>query len=142
MPSDDHPISWRTALAGAVLSCGLLPAQAQPIGTREEVTTIRPLLIAAIQQGRAVGVLGAGVAQGMAEVFRSRKPIEVDVERTAWLKEPGCARLKVTTRQAAVVAPVGKDPKSVTSDQQLVYAISYCESGTFPNEPLAMASDR
>jgi len=129
-------------LAGAALASGPSTAQAQSKASRDEVTTLRPLLIAAIQQGRAFGVLGAGVAEGMAEVFRSRQPIEIDVERTAWLKEPGCARLKVTTRQAAVVAPVGKDPKSATRDQQLVYAISYCESGTFPNEPLALANGR
>lgn len=134
---------WSAALAAAVVMAGWLPpALAQQPGAREEVSSVRPLLIAAVQQGRAAGVLGAGVAQGMAEVFRSQKPIEVDVERSAWLKESGCARLKVTTRQAAVVAPIGKDPKSVTRDQQLVYAISYCESGTFPNEPLALANGR
>jgi len=140
--SDRLRPTWRSGLAGAVLAIGLSPAHAQSQAAREEVSTLRPLLIAAIQQGRAFGVLGAGVAEGMAEVFRSRQPIEIDVERTAWLKEPGCARLKVTTRQAAVVAPVGKDPKSATRDQQLVYAISYCESGTFPNEPLALANGR
>jgi len=44
------------------------------------------------------------------------------------LPQPGCSRLEVTTRQLAV-SENGK-----REDKELVYQVSYCRDGTFPEK--------
>lgn len=161
-------LASRLILCLALSLGGLAQAQWPGPAAREEVTSLKPLLIRAIEQGRAAGVMVGPVAEGMARVFVSTAPIEVDVERLAWLQESGCARLQVSTNQAAVVMPepptaVGvptpsPTPRQAAPDspqltglppgqrpaqrlpqpQALRYALSYCQSGTFPEQALAL----
>src|SRR5439155_14535025 len=70
---------------------------------RQAVTTVRPLLVTAIDQGEAHGVLVGQAAQYVAQTFKSAAPIEIDVKTVQALGEPGCKRLGVTTSQNGVV---------------------------------------
>lgn len=97
-------------------------AEAQP-SARTPVPDIKPLLLRAIEQGSAQGVL-VGVATAYTQrKFGSNAPIEIDVRRLQTLPKRGCARLEVTTRQKDVVERGRKD------DRELVYQVSYCRDG-------------
>lgn len=93
------------------------------------VTDLKPLLIAAIAQGQAHGILeGAGAAY-VQRRFETTNPIEITVRRLSTLPQAGCARLEVTTRQQGVLINTKRN------DQALTYALSYCRDGTFPEKP-------
>lgn len=95
---------------------------------RVPVTTLRPLLVAALAHGTAHGTLVGEVVPFMTQHFGSAAPIEIDVRTLHPLPQPGCQRLEVTTTQRAVI-----DPKSARAqDAKLVYQISYCRNGDFP----------
>ena len=55
-------------------------------------------------------------------------PVEIDVRRLRALPQAGCSRLEVTTRQRAVLVDGQR------RDQQLVYQLSFCADGRFPEE--------
>ena len=90
---------------------------------RTPVPDVKPLLLRAIEQGSAQGVLVGVAAAYTQRKFGSTAPIEVDVRRLQALPKPGCARLEVTTRQKDVVERGQKD------DGELVYQVSYCRDG-------------
>ena len=117
----------RTLLvAGWTLTATLVWAAAP--SERVPVTTLRPLLIAAIAHGTARGTLVGDAAPFMTQHFGSAAPIEIDVRTLHPLPQPGCQRLEVTTTQRAVI-----DPKTAgAQDAKLVYQISYCGNGDFP----------
>lgn len=95
---------------------------------RVPVTTLRPLLLAALAQGTAHGVLVGDAVPFMMQHFGSAAPIEIDVRTLHPLPQSGCQRLEVTTRQRAVL-----DPRTArTQDATLTYQISYCRHGDFP----------
>ena len=60
--------------------------------------------------------------------FDTTSPIEIDVRRLRALPQAGCGRLEVTTRQRAVLVAGQRQ------DQELVYQLSYCADGRFPEE--------
>ena len=95
-------------------------------GERTAVTSIKPLLIAALKHGSARGVIAGAPAAYVRQRFDTEAPIEVDVKRVHALPKPGCSRLEIITRQLAV-SENGK-----REDKELVYQVSYCWDGTFP----------
>lgn len=101
--------------------------EAQP-SARMQVPDIKPLLLRAIEQGSAQGVLVGVAAAYTQRKFGSTSPIEIDVRRLQALPKPGCARLEVTTRQKDVVERGQKD------DRDLVYQVSYCRDGSVPDK--------
>jgi hypothetical protein len=113
----------------SVLTCLALAqsASAQPL-TRTEVTEIKPLLLRAIDQGAAHGVLVGESATYLRQKFDARTPIEIDVQALYPLPQPGCSRLEVKTRQKDVLE------KTQRSDKELVYQVSYCRDGRFPDK--------
>jgi len=130
------PNTKRTPLSCiyAVAFCALAPAYATTV--RTPVSTIKPLLLEALANGEAHGVL-VGKAQAVSKLnFQTDAPIEVDVKRVASHPQPGCARLAVTTRQADVVLPAQNGmPPSQPRAMQMRYRIDYCNldgDGSFP----------
>jgi hypothetical protein len=107
---------------GSALAWATAPSE------RVAVTTLRPLLMAALAHGAAHGTLVGEAAPFMTQHFGSAAPIEIDVRALHPLPQPGCQRLEVTTTQRAVI-----DPKTAgVQDAKLVYQISYCDNGNFP----------
>ena len=101
------------------------PAENTP---RQAVSDLKPLLARAAAEGSARGTLTGASAQAIARRFQTDAPIEIDVRRLQQLPQPGCGRLEVTTRQRDVTQS-GK-----RGDQAMVYQISYCADGRFPEE--------
>lgn len=95
---------------------------------RQAVTDLKPLLARAAAEGSARGTLTGPGAQAIARRFQTDAPIEIDVRRLQRLPQPGCGRLEVTTRQRDV------NRNGKRGDQEMVYQISYCADGRFPEE--------
>ena len=115
-------------LAGTLASLALEQSVvAQPFA-RIEVSEIKPLLIRAIERGSAHGVLVGEAATYLRQKFGSSAPIEIDVRSLHTLPQPGCSRLEVTTRQRDVLE------KTKRGDKELVYQVSYCRDGRFPDK--------
>ncbi len=110
-----------TALACAHHAAG------EPV-TRTPISGIKPLLIRAIEQGVAHGVLVGDAATYIRQKFDANTPIEIDVRTLHTLPQPGCNRLEVTTRQQDVLQHTQR------SDQALTYQVSYCRDGRFPDK--------
>jgi hypothetical protein len=128
-----HPTHHRTRTlllaAGALtLACGSAQLTAAAAIERIEVSEIKPLLRRAAEQGVAYGVLvGTGAAYAQRR-FDTTSPIEIDVRRLRALPQAGCGRLEVTTHQRGVLADGERQ------DQELVYQLSFCADGQFPQE--------
>jgi hypothetical protein len=115
-------------MAAVAIACGTVqPAVAAAI-ERIAVSEIKPLLMRAAEQGVAYGVLGGTAAAYVQRRFDTTSPIEIDVRRLRALPQAGCGRLEVTTRQRAVLVAGQRQ------DQELVYQLSYCADGRFPEE--------
>ena len=138
-------------LGGVVLTLQLItltamPGQASAVD-RVEVSSVRPLFIAAIENGESHGIVTGESAQFMANMFKTREPMEVYVKAVRDLPESGCKRLEVTTMQRGVYPDerglklMTEDERRVTKngtvpqDIKFVYQISYCRGGRFPNKP-------
>ena len=96
---------------------------------RAPVTSIKPLLLAAIDHGEAHGTLVGEAAGFMRQRFKSSEAIEIDVKTLAILNEPGCKRLEVTTRQEGVAEAPNQQP----ARKAFIYQVSYCRDGRFPD---------
>ncbi len=118
----------RIFLAGTVVSLVLAHGAAGEPFARIQVTEIKPLLIQAIDQGSAHGVLVGEAATYVRQKFDSSNPIEIDVRSLHALPEAGCSRLEVTTRQKDVLEKTKRD------DKELIYQVSYCHDGRFPDK--------
>ena len=118
------PLFLTATLAVLVLAHG---AEGAPLA-RIQVTEIKPLLIRAIEQGSAHGVLVGEAATYLRQKFDSSTPIEIDVRSLHALPQPGCSRLEVTTRQKDVLEKAKRD------DKELIYQVSYCRDGRFPDK--------
>jgi hypothetical protein len=97
-------------------------------GDRLAVPDIKPLLRAAIERGTARGVIVGESTKYIRQRFNTLAPIEVEVKSLHPLPKPGCHRLEVTTRQQAVLENGKRE------DKELVYQVSYCRDGTFPEK--------
>ena len=92
------------------------------------VQDIKPLLKGAIERGTARGVIVGEPATYIRQRFDTPAPIEVDVRSVHPLPQPGCHRLEVTTRQQSVLENGKRE------DKELVYQVSYCRDGSFPEK--------
>ncbi len=115
-------------LIGTFLSLVLIQStSANPIA-RIQVSDIKPLLIRAIDQGSAQGVLVGEAATYVRQKFEATAPIEINVRTLYALPQAGCSRLEVTTRQKDVLE------KAQRGDKELTYQVSYCRDGRFPEK--------
>ena len=115
-------------LIGTFLSLVLIQSTSANPSARIQVSDIKPLLIRAIDQGSAQGVLVGEAATYVRQKFESTAPIEIDVRTLYALPQPGCSRLEVTTRQKDVLE------KAKRGDKELVYQVSYCRDARFPEK--------
>jgi hypothetical protein len=113
----------RSLLAAVVALIATMLAQNIAAQSRIQVSELKPLLIRALENGSAQGVLVGIGANYMRQRFDTNLPIEVDVRVLNALPEAGCSRLEVTTRQKNVLE------NSRRSNKDLTYQISYCRDG-------------
>ena len=99
---------------------------------RQAVTTVKPLLVTALDQGEAHGVLVGQAAQYIAQTFKSVAPIEIDVKTVQALGEPGCKRLAVTTSQDGVVDFNRERRDTKPARMAFTYQLNYCRDGRTP----------
>lgn len=78
-------------------------------------------------EGQASGILGGAVATQLREMG-IKQPVEVTVNRLYRLREPGCARLRVSFDQRNVTLPGETEPK----DRHAEFAMNRCEGGRPP----------
>ena len=128
-----HPTTRKTrvlpiAVAAVAIACSTVQPTVAAAIERIAVSEIKPLLMRAAEQGVAYGVLGGTGAAYVQRRFDTTSPIEIDVRRLRALPQAGCGRLEVTTRQRAVLVAGQRQ------DQELVYQLSYCADGRFPEE--------
>lgn len=112
---------------GLVITGAGVSSLAQPVD-RLPITDIKPLLKGAIEHGTARGVMAGQAAAYMRERFDTAAPIEVDVKSLHALPQAGCSRLEVTTRH------LGVSENGKREDKALVYQVSYCRDGRFPEK--------
>ena len=128
-----HPTTRKTrvlpiAVAAVAIACSTVQPTVAAAIERIAVSEIKSLLMRAAEQGTAYGVLGGTGAAYVQRRFDTTSPIEIDVRRLRALPQAGCGRLEVTTRQRAVLVAGQRQ------DQELVYQLSYCADGRFPEE--------
>lgn len=78
-------------------------------------------------EGQASGTLGGAVATRL-RGMGIKQPVEVTVNRLYRLREPGCARLRVSFDQRNVTLPGETAPK----DRHAEFAMNRCEGGRPP----------
>jgi hypothetical protein len=122
----NFPQAMPLAISALAIACGA--AQPSAAAERTTVSEIKPLLMRAAEQGVAYGVLGSTGADYLQRKFDTTSPVEIDVRRLRALPQAGCSRLEVTTRQRAVLVDGQRQ------DQALVYQLSFCADGRFPQE--------
>ncbi len=128
-----------SAISGVAFAAELLD--------RVEVGSIRPLLIVAIENGEAHGILVGENVQTVQNLFRTKEPMLVDVKSIRSLPESGCKRLQVTTTLKGAL-PDERGLKVMTQEErirtkngtipqdiQFAYQISFCRNGKFPKPP-------
>ncbi len=118
----------QVAMAAVAIACGTVQPAVAAAVERTTVSEIKPLLMRAAEQGVAYGVLGGTGADYLQRRFDTTSPVEIDVRRLRALPQAGCSRLEVTTRQRAVLVDGQRQ------DQVLVYQLSFCADGRFPQE--------
>jgi hypothetical protein len=120
--------------ARLVITVAAAVALAAPVYAldRQVVTSVKPLLVAAIDQGEAHGVLTGPAARYIAQTFRSRAPIEIDVKAVHDLPEPGCKRLAVTTAQDGVMDFNRGKRAAKPSREAFTYKLNFCRDGRMP----------
>ena len=123
-------IMTRSQLAAIALLA--LTASSVAAVDRQAVTTVTPLLVTAIDQGEAHGVLVGQAAQYIAQTFKSTAPIEIDVRTVRALGEPGCKRLAVTTSQEGVVDFNREKRDTKPARLAFTYQFNYCRDGRTP----------
>lgn len=99
---------------------------------RQAVSTVKPLLAMAIDQGEAHGVLVGQAAQYITQTFRSTAPIEIDVKTVRTLGEPGCKRLAVTTSQEGVIDFNREKRDTKPARTAFTHQLNYCRDGRTP----------
>ena len=116
----------------AAIALLALAASTADAADRQAVTTVKPLLVTAIDQGEARGVLVGQAAQYIAQTFKSTAPIEIDVKTVQALGEPGCKRLAVTTSQDGVVDFNREKRDTQPARNSFTYQFNYCRDGRTP----------
>jgi len=88
---------------------------------------LAPLMEQARIEGQVSTILAGEVAARMREQG-IEQPVRVSVQRLHWLKDPGCARLKVSFDQSQVMLPNETMPR----DRHAEFALNWCEGGRPP----------
>jgi hypothetical protein len=88
---------------------------------------LAPLLERARIEGQASTILSGEVAERLRE-RGIEQPLEVRIHRLHRLKDPGCARLKVSFDQRRVILPNEAAPR----DRHAEFALNWCEAGRPP----------
>ncbi len=88
---------------------------------------LAPLLERARIEGKVTTVLSGEVAARLRERGIAQ-PVEVRVHRLHRLKDPGCARLKVSFDQRQLILPNETAPR----DRHAEFALNWCEGGRPP----------
>ncbi|HRH79590.1 MAG TPA: hypothetical protein PLW81_00925 [Thiobacillaceae bacterium] len=88
---------------------------------------LAPLMERARIEGTASTVLVGEVAARMREQG-IEQPVRVSVQRLHWLKDPGCARLKVSFDQHQVIPP----HETIPRDRHAEFTLNWCEGGRPP----------
>lgn len=94
--------------------------------TRIPVTSVKPLLLDALEKGEAHGTLTGRAAEAVRRRFKTESPIDIDVIRTQPVDSAGCSRFEILTRQSQV------EESDKPADLALRYQVSYCRDGRFP----------
>jgi len=115
-------------LVGTLASLVLIQSASAIPAARIQVSDIKPLLIRAIDQGSAHGVLVGDASTYVRQKFDAKESIKIDVRTLHTLPQPDCSRLEVTTRQQDVLQHTQR------SDQAVTYLVSYCRDGRFPDK--------
>ena len=87
------------------------------------ITEIAPLLNQAVRTGHARAVLDGVGARHLQARFGTTAPVVVEVRSLHRLPQPGCSRLQVHTRQAAVLEA------GTRRDAELTYSLDHCAQG-------------
>lgn len=134
----------RWASSCALLATVSVVAASAAAEDRVEVGSIRPLLLAAIANGEAHGVLNNDHVVEALKLFRTSEPPLIDIRKVRDLPEAGCKRLEVTTTlrkaypDARGMALMTTEEKvrtrngTIPQDVSFAYQISYCANGKFP----------
>lgn len=134
----------RTVLRVAVILTAM--ASSAWADERQEVTSIRPLLLEAIDKGKAHGAYVGPGQQLMQTLFRTTEPMQIDVRRIMDLPTPGCNRLEVATTQRgvhpddhALKLMTQKDREETENgtksrDVSFKYQINFCRDGSVPKK--------
>jgi hypothetical protein len=117
-----------TALLAALLLLAAGHGVAAGAAARIEVSELKPLLLRAIEQGTAHGILVGVGADDLRRRFEATDPIEIDVRAMHTLPQAGCSRLEVVTHQRDVLEGDKR------SSQSLTYQLSFCRDGRFPDK--------
>jgi len=121
----------KTAMAVVSLLMPVAPL-AFADAARVQVDNLKPLLVAAIDSpaGMARGELSGKMGAAMMRLFRTDRPVLVDVSTQYRFKQAGCSRLTVRLSQAGVVLKDAARPKDMVAD----IGINYCRDGSPPEE--------
>jgi hypothetical protein len=117
-----------TALLATLLFLAAAHGVAAEPAARIEVSELKPLLLRAIEQGSAHGILTGAGADYVRRRFEATAPIKIDVRALHALPQPGCSRLEVVTRQRDVLEEGNR------RDQSLTYQMSFCRDGRAPDK--------
>jgi hypothetical protein len=117
-----------TALVGLLAIVAVAQSVVAEPAARMPVSELKPLLVRALEQGAAHGVLTGAGADYMRRRFDAAAPIEIDVRTLHALPQSGCSRLEVVTRQRDTLEE-GK-----RGDKALTYQLSFCRDGRFPEK--------
>ena len=115
-------------LLGSLASLALPGSAAAQSTNRIPVTEMRPLLLRAVEQGSAHGLLAGVATDYMRRRFDATAPIEIDVRTLHPLPQAGCSRLEVTTHQRDVLE------QGTRTDKALTYQVSFCRDGRLPEK--------
>ena len=110
-------------LLGLLASLALAETSLAQPTNRIPVTEMRPLLLRAVEQGSAHGLLAGVATDYMRRRFDATAPIEIDVRTLHPLPQAGCSRLEVTTYQQGVLEQGNR------TDKALTYQVSFCRDG-------------
>jgi hypothetical protein len=116
-----------TTLLASLVLASASGVGAQPVA-RIEVMELKPLLLRAIEQGAAHGLLVGAGADYLRRRFEATAPIEIDVRALHTLPQAACSRLEVVTRQRDVLEGHKR------SNQSLTYQLSFCRDGRAPDK--------
>ena len=108
----------------------LVVAASPTFAQRTKVESLRPLLLEAISKGEAHGQWEGPWLEYLADRFKTREPLLIDVRALSSLKQEGCKLLEVVAKQDGIVEEPGKQPTTGT----VTYHVRYCSNGMFPDE--------